>query len=212
MNIIAQHLWDIKHMPEWQENMATAIEFIGDSITGTTIEEQDRLLAGLTEMKEQDLRSRMTDNTKPDAYATDLRRCEEDRSHLQRHMQQPSNKQVRDYFGQPLPLIILLQSVLMPEALLLKPLLQLLPSTLPSINHFENGTQNRYTDNPDIARGWVMKVHDARQGCPKSARLWALLIDKVIRELGLRPCTHEPNLYYCSNYQSTGNLFLFLSG
>lgn len=56
MNIIAQHLWDIKHMPDSQEDMATtAIKFIGDSITGSTIEEQDRLLTGLTESQKQDL-------------------------------------------------------------------------------------------------------------------------------------------------------------
>ncbi len=62
----------------------------------------------------------------------------------------------------------------------------------------------------DIPKGHVMRVKKALQGHPESARLWALLIDKVIRELDLKPCTHEPNLYYTPDYANTGKMVLFL--
>lgn len=60
--------------------------------------------------------------------------------------------------------------------------------------------RGRYPEKDNIPSGWVMKVNGALQGHPESARLWALLIDKVIQNLDLKPCTHEPNLYYCQNY------------
>jgi hypothetical protein len=40
--------------------------------------------------------------------------------------------------------------------------------------------------------------------------LWALLIDRVIRELNLEPCTHEQCLYFTNNYNKTGKTVLFL--
>jgi deoxyuridine 5'-triphosphate nucleotidohydrolase len=68
----------------------------------------------------------------------------------------------------------------------------------------------RYPDKPPIPKGHVMKVMGALQGHPESARLWAILIDKVIQQLNLKPCTHEPNLYYTTNYRDTGKTVLFL--
>ena len=66
-----------------------------------------------------------------------------------------------------------------------------------------------FPQRPPIPRGHVMQVKKALQG-PESARLWAILIDNVIRELDLKPCTHEPNLYFTSNYKGTGKCILFL--
>jgi deoxyuridine 5'-triphosphate nucleotidohydrolase len=70
--------------------------------------------------------------------------------------------------------------------------------------------RHRCPNAPEIPTGHVMKVKGALQGHPESARLWALLIDKVIRDLNLKPCSHEPNLYYCSDYNNTGKKLLFL--
>ncbi len=62
----------------------------------------------------------------------------------------------------------------------------------------------------DTPKGYVMRVQKALQGHPESARLWAILMDQVIRELNLQPCTHELNLHYTSNYANTGKKVLFL--
>jgi hypothetical protein len=40
----------------------------------------------------------------------------------------------------------------------------------------------------------VVRVHNAIQGHPESPRLWEKHIDKILRELGLQPATHEPCL------------------
>ena len=37
-----------------------------------------------------------------------------------------------------------------------------------------------------------------------------MLIDQIIRNLNLKPCAHEPNLYYTSNYANTGKQVLFM--
>ena len=42
------------------------------------------------------------------------------------------------------------------------------------------------------------------------AQLWAKLIDKIICDLQLEPCSHEPYLYYTKNYNNTGKTVLFL--
>ena len=48
-----------------------------------------------------------------------------------------------------------------------------------------------------IPEGYVVQVLHALQGHPESPRLWATMIDKIIREIAqLKPCTHEPCLYY----------------
>ena len=67
-----------------------------------------------------------------------------------------------------------------------------------------------FPQRPPIPRGHVMQVKKALQGHPESARLWAILIDNIIRELDLKPCAHEPNLYFTSNYKGTGKCILFL--
>jgi len=41
----------------------------------------------------------------------------------------------------------------------------------------------------------VVRVHNAIQGHPESPRLWEKHIDKILRDLGLQPTTHEPCLY-----------------
>ena len=55
-----------------------------------------------------------------------------------------------------------------------------------------------------------MRVKKALQGHPESTRLWTQLIDKIIQDLNLHPCKHEPNLYYSSDYMNTGKRVLFL--
>jgi dUTP pyrophosphatase len=70
--------------------------------------------------------------------------------------------------------------------------------------------KERFPNEPPIPKGSVLRVHGALQGHPESPRLWATLIDSIIKKLGLKSCKHEPNLYYCSNYNSTGKKVLFL--
>jgi hypothetical protein len=71
--------------------------------------------------------------------------------------------------------------------------------------------QARYPDEPHIPKGYVLPVKGALQGHPESPRLWAqLLIDKIILQLNLQPCTHEPCLCYTNNYNNTGKTVLFL--
>ena len=53
-----------------------------------------------------------------------------------------------------------------------------------------------------------MRVKKALQGHPESPRLWATLIDKIIREMGFRPCHHEPCLYVHNNYKNKKVFFL----
>jgi hypothetical protein len=65
-------------------------------------------------------------------------------------------------------------------------------------------------DQPEIPKNFVLQVHGALQGHPESARLWALLIDKIIQHLKLQPCTHEPCLYYTDNYNDTGRKVLLI--
>ena len=70
--------------------------------------------------------------------------------------------------------------------------------------------QHKYPDKPPLPSDYVLPVKGALQGHPESARLWALLIDKVIKQLNLKACTHEPCLYYTNNYNNTGKTVLFL--
>lgn len=63
---------------------------------------------------------------------------------------------------------------------------------------------------PPIPEGHVLRVKGALQGHPESPRLWAKLIDSIIRQLNLKPCKHEPCLYYTNNYNGTGKTVLFL--
>jgi hypothetical protein len=41
----------------------------------------------------------------------------------------------------------------------------------------------------------AVRVHNAIQGHPESPRLWEKYIDKILKDLGLTPTTHEPCLY-----------------
>ena len=70
--------------------------------------------------------------------------------------------------------------------------------------------QQTYPNEPPLPNDYVLPVNGALQGHPESARLWSKLIDKIIKELGLQPCTHEPCLYYTHNYQHTGKKVYFL--
>ena len=59
-----------------------------------------------------------------------------------------------------------------------------------------------------IPPGHVLPVQHALQGHPESPRLWAQMIDKIIRtHVGLQPCRHEPCLYHGI---VDGELVLFL--
>ena len=75
---------------------------------------------------------------------------------------------------------------------------------------YRNWYKKKYPDKPDIPHGYVLPVKGAMQGHPESPRLWAKLIDRIIQELNLTPCTHEPCLYYTKNYNGTGKTVLFL--
>lgn len=77
-------------------------------------------------------------------------------------------------------------------------------------NQYQEWYKTRYSNKPPIPKGAVMKVQCALQGHPESARLWSKLIDKIIKTLGLTPCTHESNLYYCSNYNKLNTSILLL--
>jgi dUTPase len=70
--------------------------------------------------------------------------------------------------------------------------------------------QERNPDAPALADDSVLRVKRALQGHPESPRLWAILIDNIIKALNLKPCTHEPNLYYTTNYNNTGKRVVFL--
>ena len=75
---------------------------------------------------------------------------------------------------------------------------------------FRNWYRHRFPAKPEIPPGYVLKVNGALQGHPESPRLWQNLIDDIIQQLELKPCTHEPNLYYCRNYKGTNKTVLFL--
>ena len=61
-----------------------------------------------------------------------------------------------------------------------------------------------------IPSGYGLRVKRALQGHPESPRLWAKLIDRIILELGLTSCTHEPCLYYTSSFGPNNEEVLFL--
>ena len=69
---------------------------------------------------------------------------------------------------------------------------------------------DRFPDKPPIPPGHVLPVKGALQGHPESPRLWAELIDNILRNLNLKPCSHEPCLYYTNNFNNTGKTVLFL--
>ncbi|GFH58223.1 hypothetical protein CTEN210_14699 [Chaetoceros tenuissimus] len=68
----------------------------------------------------------------------------------------------------------------------------------------------KFPEAPPIPANSVLRVKKALQGHPESPRLWAKLIDGIIRQLNLKPCTHEPCLYYTNDYNNTGKTVIFL--
>lgn len=55
--------------------------------------------------------------------------------------------------------------------------------------------------------GWVCRVNYALQGHPEAPRLWERHIDKILRQIGLTPTTHEACLYSAT---INGEYILFL--
>ena len=75
---------------------------------------------------------------------------------------------------------------------------------------FRQWYKHRYPNRKPIPPGYVLRVKKALQGHPESPRLWAQLIDKIIKQLNLKACTHEPNLYYTDDYNNLGKTVLFM--
>jgi hypothetical protein len=65
---------------------------------------------------------------------------------------------------------------------------------------FHQWYQQKYPNKPPIPKDFVLPVQGVLQGHPESARLWAKIMDKIIKELNLQPCIHEPYLYYTKDY------------
>ena len=75
---------------------------------------------------------------------------------------------------------------------------------------FRTWYAHRYPNRRPVPPGYVLQVKKALQGHPESPRLWAMLIDRIIKNLNLKPCAHKPNLYYTANYANTGKQVLFM--
>ena len=73
-----------------------------------------------------------------------------------------------------------------------------------------NWYRNCYPDKPEPPPDAVLLVYRALQGHPEAACLWAKLIDKIIKNLGLKATTHKLCLYSTNNYNNTGKKILFL--
>lgn len=76
--------------------------------------------------------------------------------------------------------------------------------------NYKRWYKHKFPERPTLPDDAVLRVKKALQGHPESPRLWATLIDKLLKKLNLRPCTHEPNLYYTDNYNGTNKKVLFL--
>ena len=76
--------------------------------------------------------------------------------------------------------------------------------------NYKRWYKHKYPDKPSLPDDYVLRVKKALQGHPESPRLWATLINNIITKLNLKPCTHEPNLYYTDNYNGTNKRVLFL--
>ena len=77
-------------------------------------------------------------------------------------------------------------------------------------DNYKRWYAQRHPEKPPLPDDYVVKVQKALQGHPESPRLWAELIDGIIQQLNLKPCTHEKCLYYTENYNNTGKRVLFL--
>ena len=76
--------------------------------------------------------------------------------------------------------------------------------------NYKRWYRSKFPDKPSLPDDYVLRVRKALQGHPESPRLWATLIDNLLKKLNLQPCTHEKNLYYTNNYNNTGKKILFL--
>lgn len=72
---------------------------------------------------------------------------------------------------------------------------------------FRDWWTNHLGNDPIPPECTVVWVHNAIQGHPESPRLWEKHIDKILRDLGLQPATHEPCLY-AGQFNNARVLFL----
>ena len=77
-------------------------------------------------------------------------------------------------------------------------------------DNYKRWYKNKYPDRPNLPDDYVLRVRKALQGHPESPRLWAQLIDKIITNLNLTPCTHERCLYFTDDYNNSGKRVIFL--
>ena len=56
------------------------------------------------------------------------------------------------------------------------------------------------TGRPPILYGYWVKVLKLIQGYPESQRLWIILVNKIILDLGFKPCKNKTYLYYNPKY------------
>ena len=76
--------------------------------------------------------------------------------------------------------------------------------------NYKRWYKQKFPDKPNLPDDYVLRVRKALQGHPESPRLWAQLIDKIIKNLNLQPCTHERCLYFTENYNNTNKRVIFL--
>ena len=77
------------------------------------------------------------------------------------------------------------------------------PIFVPIDKQYREWYKNRFPNEPNIADKVVLHVQE-------SHRLWSKLIDGIIKELNLKPCHHEPCLYYTDNAFDENKKVLFL--
>ena len=77
-------------------------------------------------------------------------------------------------------------------------------------DNYKRWYKHKFPSRPPLPDDYVLRVKKALQGHPESPRLWATLIDTLLKKLNLQQCTHEPNLYFTDNYKNTGKRVLFL--
>lgn len=73
------------------------------------------------------------------------------------------------------------------------------PPTAPLYLYIDDAYREWWTEHlgkPPIPKECnVVRVHNAIQGHPEASRLWEKHIDLILKEIGLRPATHEPCIY-----------------
>ena len=68
---------------------------------------------------------------------------------------------------------------------------------------------SRYPYELSIPDKTVLPVYGALQRHHESPRLWSKLFDGIIRKLNLKPCYHEPCLYYTNTIFGSNKIALF---